>query len=48
VDSGVVLLVWSDKHDVSVRVSIKLPIPIMEVGFIELHTTLGKASKLDG
>jgi len=33
---------------VSVRVSIKLPIPIMEVVFIELQVTLEKVTKLDG
>jgi hypothetical protein len=35
VASGVVLLVCSEKHEVSVRVRIKLAIPIMEVVFIE-------------
>jgi hypothetical protein len=35
VDSGVVLLVWSEKHEVSVRVSIKLLISMMLVVFIE-------------
>ena len=33
-DSGVVLLVWSEKHEVSVKVSIRLLIPMTLVVFM--------------